>query len=169
MKKKVVDGLFSSIMKCFNDFWKDRREPSVALIEFRDSGFLGDPEIVRDYFLSKGVRSKLIDPRDFEYDRGVLKYKGEEYNTIIRCVKSQELLDYPEELKGLISAYLNRDVCMINSFRSLFGSEKSLLALVFNKSFHHYFTEEEIDTIEKYIPRTFRLSDKVVFSSGEKR
>lgn len=163
--KKVVDGLFNAVINSFKDFRGENREPSVALIEYRDSGFLGDPEIVKDYFNSKGVRTELIDPRDFDYSNGNLLYRGVKYNTCVRCVKAQELLLYPEELKNFISAYLNRDMCMVNSFRSLFGSEKSLLSLLFDRNFYHYFTEKEIDAIEKYIPHTIRLSDENAFSS----
>ncbi len=169
-EKQCVDSLFHATMKSFEDFWGREKEPAVALIEYRESPFLGDPEIVRDYFLSKGVRAALIDARDFTYDGNSLKHNGVEYNTFIRCLKSQEFLDHPEELTGFVSAYLKGHMCMINTFRSLVGSEKSLLALLWNQNFYHYFNDEEIDTIKKYIPPTFRMSEETLFSpDGEER
>ena len=167
-KKTVADGLFQASIKSFEDFFSEGKEPAVAFIEYKDSPFIGDPEIVRDYFNLKGIKASLIDPRDFEYDGTVLKSNGEEYNIIIRCIKSQEFFDYPEELKAIISAYLDGKVCMINTFRALTGSEKTLLALLWNRDFHHYFTDEEIETIKNHIPPTFRMNSKKVISYDEK-
>jgi glutathionylspermidine synthase len=166
-EKKVVDGLFKAIMNSFNAFWGKEKEPSLGIIEYRESQFRSDAEIVRDYFREKGVRASLVDPRDFEYRGGILTAERMEYNIFLRCVKAQELLDYPEQLKPFISAYINGDMCMVNSFRALLGSEKSILSLICNKKFHHYLTEEETLIIQKHIPWTFRMSDNIVTSRQE--
>jgi len=163
-KKSVVHGLFKAVMKSSSDFWGPGEKTSVAIIDYRESQFLGDGEIVKDYFLSKNIHAELMDPRDLYYINDRLKYKGTVYNTVIRCVKSQEFLEHPKELEGFISAYMKGHVCMVNSFKSLLGSEKSMLAMLCKMSFHHYFTEKEKDVIRNYIPWTFTLGDRSVFT-----
>ena len=168
-KKSVVDGLFKAVMKSSSDFWGPEEKTSVAIIDYRESQFLGDGEIVKDYFLSQNVHAELVDSRDFYYINNRLKYKGTVYNTVIRCVKSQEFLEHPKELEGFIKAYMNGHVCMVNSFKSLLGSEKSILAMLCKMSFHHYFTEKEKEVIHNYIPWTITLGDKEVYSREGKK
>ncbi len=167
--KSVTDGLFKAVMKSSLDFWGSGEKPSVAIIDYRESQFLGDGEIVKDYFLSKNVHAELVDPRDFYYINDRLKYKGTVYNTVIRCVKAQEFLEYPKDLRNFITACMKGHVCMVNSFKSLLGSEKSILAILCNMSFHHYFTEKEKDVIHNYIPWTITLGNKEVYSREGKK
>jgi len=84
-RKSVVDGLFKAVMKSSLDFWGPGEKPSVAIIDYRESRFLGDGEIVKDYFLSQNVHTELVDPRDFYYINDRLKYKGTVYNTVKMC------------------------------------------------------------------------------------
>ena len=58
---------------------------------------------------------------------------------------------------------------MINSFRSVYGSEKSLFALMSNPDFHHLYTPEELKVIKAHVPWTRTLSEtETLLPSGKK-
>jgi len=162
--KKILKGLFDASMACFSEFAEEGEKPRVGLASFREIIMKQDDEIVRDYFISNGIEANLIDPRDLEFRDGRLYSNGIKFNLLIRCLKAQFYLRYPREMKDFKKAIMEKGVCLVNSFKSILGSEKSLLSLLTNHFNHHYFTDTEVEFIKKHVPWTRKLDETVTLS-----
>lgn len=162
-QRSVVNGEFEAIMSCYKEM-NFSEPPRLALMDFGSSGSRGDIEIIRDYFIEKGVEANIIDARDFEYRNGKLYSNGVHFNMIHRGLRAEFFLKYPKELKDLHKGIQNRSVCMVNSFRATIGSEKSMLSFISNPINSHYFTEEQNKVIKKHIPWTRKFDETITMS-----
>lgn len=162
-QRSVVKGEFDSIMACFKEM-NISDKPRLALVDFGSSGIRGDIEIIRDYFIEHGVEANTIDARDFEYRNGKLYSNGVSFNMIHRGLRAEFFLKYPKELKDFHKGVQNGAACLVNSFRSVLGSEKSMLSFISNPLNSHYFTEEENKVIKKHIPWTRKFDETITIS-----
>jgi glutathionylspermidine synthase len=161
--RNIVKGEFDAILSCFKEM-NISDPPRLALVEFSSSGVRGDVEIIRDYFIEHGVEANIIDGRDFEYRNGKLYSNGVNFNMLHRGLRAEFFLRYPRELKDFHKGVQNRAACMVNSFRAVLGSEKSMLSFISNPMNHHYFTEEQIKVIKKHIPWTRKFDETITMS-----
>jgi glutathionylspermidine synthase len=160
--RSIVAAQFDAVMRCCQEFGIDH--PRVALVGFSGLGSRGDEEIVRDYFIERGVETNLLDPRDFEWRDAGLYSNGVRFDTLIRCMTSRFFLRYPREMRDFVQAITRRGVCLVNSFRSILGSEKSILSFLTNPLNHRYFTEEEVRVIKDHVPWSRRFDETVTLS-----
>jgi len=61
-ERAIVQTQFEAVKRCVESF--DGGKPRVALVAFGGLASRGDEEIVRDYFIERGVEANLLDPRD---------------------------------------------------------------------------------------------------------
>lgn len=162
--RSIVKAQFNAVMKAMEAYSVAESKPRVALVSFSGMGSRGDEEIVRDYFIEQGVESNLIDPRDFEYRNHGLYSNGVKFNAVIRSMTARFFLYHPRELKDFLKAATNKNVCVINSFRAVLGSEKSILSFLTNPLNHHYFTEEEARIIKAHVPWSRKFDETVTLS-----
>jgi glutathionylspermidine synthase len=162
--RNIVKGEFDAIMSCFKEM-KIKDTPRLALVDFSSSGVRGDVEIIRDYFIEHGIEANIIDARDFEYKKdGKLYSNGVKFNMIHRGLRAEFFLRYPRELKDFHKGIQNRSACMVNSFKAVIGSEKSMLSFISNPINFHYFTEEQVKVIKKHIPWTRKFDETITMS-----
>lgn len=161
--RNIVKGEFDAIMACSKEMGiKDNQR--LALVDFSSSGVRGDVEIIRDYFIEHGVEANIIDGRDFEFRNGHLYSNGVKFNMLHRGMRAEFFLRYPKELKDFHRGVREGAACMVNSFKSVLGSEKTMLSFISNPINHHYFTEEQIKVIKKHIPWTRKFDETITMS-----
>lgn len=165
---KVMESLLEAIKSAYRQFQSQDRNPTVALIDYENSSTEFDARLEADFFQRNGLKAILADPRTFQIKNNAA-YLGEtKIDAVRRCMKSQEFLKHIDQLKPFIQGYLQRAFCMINSFRAVYGSEKSVLALMSRPEFQHIYDEEEISVIKRHIPWTRRFSDRETGAPGGK-
>lgn len=161
--RNIVKGEFDAMMSCFKEMGiKDN--PRLALVDFSTAGSRGDVEIIRDYFIEKGVEANIIDGRDFEYRNGHLYSNGVKFNMLHRGMRSEFFLRYPKELRDFHKGIRDQSACLVNSFKATLGSEKTMLSFLSNPVNHHYFTEEQVKVIKKHIPWTRKFDETITMS-----
>lgn len=74
-------------------------------------------------------------------------------------MKAQRFLNYPKNIENFVNGYMSKSFPVANSFQSVYGSEKSIFAIISNPDFHHLYTKQELEAIVKYIPWTRMLSE----------
>ncbi|HPZ08160.1 MAG TPA: hypothetical protein PL110_08600 [Candidatus Eremiobacteraeota bacterium] len=163
-ERKITKGLFNAAMNCFNEFAEEGEKPRCGFVTFREITMKQDDEIVRDFFIENGVEANIVDPRDLEFRDKRLYSNGIKFNLLIRSLKAHLYLRFPREMKDFKKSILHKGACMVNSFRALLGSEKSILSFLSNHFNHHYFTEEEVICIKAHIPWTRKLDETVTLS-----
>ncbi len=161
--RNIVKGEFDAVMSCFKEM-KIKDNPRLALVDFSTSGVRGDVETIRDYFIEHGIEANIIDGRDFEYRNGHLYSNGVKFNMLHRGMRAEFFLRYPRELKDFHKGVKNQAACLVNSFKSTLGSEKSMLSFLSNPANHHYFNEEQVKVIKKHIPWTRKFDETITMS-----
>jgi len=142
--------------------------PLFAIVCARESTIKSDVQVIIDTLNSKGYNAIYADPRDFEYDGEQLTKDGKAVHVIYRDAV-QEFLDAPYygHTDPVLKAYEDGNICFVNPFCSRVGGLKSVLAIMHDSSFSYLFTEEELDTIQKYIPFTRLVRDVETDFHGE--
>ncbi len=163
VQRKILQGFYDTVLSSFKEM-SFSEKPRVALVDFREISMRTENEIVRDYFIEKGIEANLVDARDFELKKGKLWSGGVSFNIILRTLKAEFYRRFPREMKDFIQGVTKPSVCMINSFRSVLGSEKAVLSFLTNPFHHHYFEEDEVEAIKKHIPWTRKLDETITIS-----
>ena len=142
--------------------------PHVAFLDYKEN-FSDDIKSMIDFFNQNGILALPADPRDFRIKDSNVYVGRKKIHIVYRNLKGQDLLKFPNQTKDFIQGYKNHFFHMLNSFRSCYGGEKMILALMTNPDYHHLYDEEEIDVIKKYLPWTRRLSDTNTRSPKDKK
>jgi hypothetical protein len=168
--RPIAQGVFNSMSRCLAEYQgRDPAEPPpkgtrMAIATFSGSGAHGDEEIVRDFFIERGVETNLIDPRDMELKKGKLYSNGVKFDLILRSMKAQYYLRYPREVRDFIQGVTSGAACLVNSFRALLGSEKAILSFLTNPLTQDRLTESERKLIQKHVPWTRKLDETITLS-----
>lgn len=142
--------------------------PNIAIVDWRTVRTQPEFESFKMLFEAKGYKTTIADPRELTYKGGKLYHKNFRINLVYRRVIFDELLEHLDEVKDFIQAYRDKAVCLVNPLRSRLGSTKSLLSLLTNPEYDHFFTEEENRIKREYLSWTRSLVDADKFYGGKK-
>ncbi len=163
-EREVVSSLMEAMTRCFSEM-NYAEDPRVAIVSFRNiAGNNPESELVRDFLIKNGLDANIVDVRDFTLENGKLSAGGIHYNMILRALRAPFFMRYPRDLRQFIKGVTTGAACMVNSFRSVIGSQKSIHSFMSNPINNSYFTPQEIKFIKKYIPWTRRLDETVTLS-----
>ncbi|MDQ7822466.1 MAG: glutathionylspermidine synthase family protein [Candidatus Eremiobacteraeota bacterium] len=163
-ERAIVKGLMDAILECYHAM-NFSEPPRVALVNFRGlAGNYPESEIVRDFFTEHGIEATITDARDFELKEGRLFAGSIKYPIIMRALRAEFYMRYPRDLRDFIKGVTGGAACVINSFRALIGSHKTIHSFLSNPLNSHYFSDNEVKFIKKYIPWTRRLDETVTLS-----
>ncbi|MGD1069817.1 MAG: circularly permuted type 2 ATP-grasp protein [Bryobacteraceae bacterium] len=130
------------------------KKPNIAILEFRNSTGRSEYEIFRDYFRAEGHPTELVSPEQLEYKNGVLRANGFDIDLIYRRISAQEFLLRFTLSHPLVQAYLDRKVCVVNSFRSELSHKKAMFALLTDEALVAKFPLHERKAIKEHVPWT---------------
>lgn len=162
--KEVVSSLKDALNRCYEEM-NFAESPKTAIVSFRNiAGNNTESELVRDFLTKNSMEANIVDARDFSIEKGRLMAGGIHYNLILRALRAPFFMRYPRDLRQFIKGVTSGAACMINSFRSVIGSQKSIHSFLSNPVNNPYFTAQELKFIKKYIPWTRRLDETVTLS-----
>jgi uncharacterized circularly permuted ATP-grasp superfamily protein len=136
-----------------------KKNPNIAILEFRSLTGRSEYEIFRDYFREEGFSTELVSPDQLEYRNGVLRATTEkngpfDIDLIYRRVSAQEFLLRFNLNHALVQAYRDRKVCIVNSFRSELSHKKAMFALLTDETQTAKFPPNERKAITEHVPWT---------------
>lgn len=147
-KRRLRETLLSTYKE-----WGGAGTPNVAIVDWSDVPTYSEFELVRDFFLSEGIPTEIADPRELTYDGKRLRTKsGFEIDLVYKRVLTNEFIEKWDEVQPLLEAYRDRNVCMVNPFRSKYLHKKAIFALMTAEDLQHLFTKDEQETIAAHIP-----------------
>lgn len=160
-KPAVMEAAFNATKEAYQEFRQGKvsAPPRVVFLDYRESGRSQEVQAGVDFFNQRGIKATLADPRDFQFKDGVAYVGDQRVDVVRRNVKASKLVSCQNDIQPFIKGYLARAFCMLNSFRAVYGNEKSIIAIMSNPDFHHLYDEEEIRVIKRHIPWTRRLAD----------
>lgn len=140
--------------------WGGQGTPQVAIVDWTGLPTLREFELCRDYFARHGVAATICEPAALLYRDGVLRGpEGQAIDLVYRRVLCSELLGAGDQGRALRQAYLDRAVCVVNSFRAKLLHKKMSFALLSDPRHHHLFSPSQLRAIERHIPWTRKLAD----------
>ncbi|MFC1587559.1 circularly permuted type 2 ATP-grasp protein [Planctomycetota bacterium] len=133
-------------------------KPNIAITDWRDVKTLAEFRLIADKLEARGYSTVICDPRDFRYRQGNLYCKDKIIDMVYRRVILDELAQREGQCKDFIKAVKEQAVVVVNPFISAIASCKQLLARIRMGEFNELLTANEIKTIRKHIPFTYRLN-----------
>jgi hypothetical protein len=143
----------NALLKAYKMFG-GAKKPNIAILEFRNSTGRSEYEIFRDYFRAEGHATELVSPEQLEYKNGVLRANGFDIDLMYRRISAQEFLLRFTLSHPLVQAYLDRKVCVVNSFRSELSHKKAMFALLTDEALVAKFPLNERKAIKEHVPWT---------------
>jgi len=153
-KRPFLDALLKAYKMFSAAGIKAGLKPKIAILEFRNASGRSEYEIFREYFRAEGYETELVSPEQLEYKNGVLKAGSFEIDLIYRRVSAQEFLLRFTLNHPLVQAYRDRNVCVVNSFRSELSHKRSMFALLTEDSLTAKFPAHERKAIREHLPWT---------------
>ena len=152
-----VKPLLHALLKAYKEFGGKSKKPSIAILEFRNP--FQTPETAESAALvallqKQGHPAQLVAPEQLEYRNGVLRNGEFIIDMIYRGVKAQDFLLRYDLTHPLVRAYRERNVCVVNSFRSELSRKKALFGLLTDDTVTAGFPAVERKAIRESIPWT---------------
>lgn len=161
-----VEKLLETLIATYRE-WGGADIPNVAILDWKDLPTANEFVLLRDYFLSQGVRTIICSPEDLTYENGTLRCGDFAVDLVYKRIVIHELLARYDETHPLMRAYINRDVCLVNPFRCKIMHKKASFELLTDETHQSWFTPNEREAIRSSVPWTRRLLDRQTTCNGD--
>jgi hypothetical protein len=162
-----VEQLLNALLMTYRD-WGGGGAPNIAIVDWKDVPTANEFVLLRDYFQSRGVHTIICSPQSLEYAGRKLWSGDFQIDLVYKRIIIHELLGHYGENHPLVHAYLHRDVCLVNPFRSKIMHKKASFELLTDEMRQSWFTPEEREAIRESVPWTRRLRDRETTFRGQK-
>ncbi len=169
-KFKIRQTLLDELLATYKVYRgkKRNKKPTIAIVDWKEVPTFTEFQLFEEFFKSKGLKCVIADPRDLTYENNRLRRGATEIDLVYKRILTNDCVEKPDETKALVGAYLNHDVCMINSFRAKIVHKKSLFAVLTHEKNHHLFTAEELAVISRHIPWTRMIRNEHTSYNGQR-
>jgi glutathionylspermidine synthase len=161
-----VEKLLEALIATYRE-WGGVDLPNVAILDWKDLPTANEFVLLRDYFVSRGVRTVICSPEDLSYESGRLSCDDFAIDLVYKRIIIHELLARYDETHPLVRAYISGDVCLVNPFRCKIMHKKASFELLSDETHQSWFTAEEQKAIRLSIPWTRRLRDRDTSYQGQ--
>jgi hypothetical protein len=148
--------LISAMLKAYKEFG-GKGKPGVAFLELRQPFRTAETlelDLLAAAFQRAGYEARVVTPEQLEYRDGRLRAAEQPVNLLFRCVRAHEFLLRFDLNHALVRAYRDGAVCVVNSFQSELGRQRSLFHLLTDDAVTASFPAEERKAIRENVPWT---------------
>src|ERR1041384_3996006 len=96
--------------------WGGADVPHVAIVDWAGLPTASEFQLLRNYFVARGVPTIICTPDELEYTQGKLRCRDFRIDLVYKRVIIHELLARTDETHPLVRAYANGHVCLVNPF-----------------------------------------------------
>ena len=160
-------GVLRSLLDAYEEFSGTHAKPRVAILDWREVPTFSEFLLFERYFGSQGLECRIIDPREVEYEGGVLRAGDFAIDLIYKRVLIHELVERCGLDGPVIRAVRDRAVCMVNPFACKLMHKKASLAVLSDERNARLFSAEERQAIEAHIPWTRLVEDRRTLFDGK--
>ena len=158
--------LLRALLETYRQWGGTKEHPQIAIIDWQGVSTATEFQILKKYFESENYPTIISDPRELTYD-GAALFSGEfQIDILYKRVVIHEFLERFDETHPLARAYIERKVCMVNSFRTKVAHKKLGFAILSDPAYEHLFTPEQISCIRRHVPWTRRVRASAVSFDG---
>lgn len=166
IRQALLDGLLDTYAKWRGN--KRTKKPQIAIVDWRDVPTYTEFQLFEEFFASKGFKTVIADPRDLTYENGRLRCGAFDIDLVYKRILTNDCVEKPDETKALVSAYRDKNVCMINPFRAKLVHKKSIFAVLTHEKNRSLFNRMELEIIQRHIPWTRVLNRETTMFQNTK-
>jgi uncharacterized circularly permuted ATP-grasp superfamily protein len=141
----------------YREWGGEAERPQIAIVDWKGVATESEFFVLRDYFVAEGYETIIADPGELIYDGSHLSRGDFRIDIVYKRVIIHEFLERCDEKHPLARAYLDRKICLVNSFRSKLAHKKASFAVLSDPVFTRMFTPAEIEIFHRHIPWTRRV------------
>ena len=162
-----MQKLLETLLETYKE-WGGVGPPNIAIIDWNNLPTANEFVLLRNHFVSHGVRTVICSPADLTYEKGKLRCGDFPIDLAYKRVIIHELLANPAQAEPIVRAYRDRAVCLVNPFRCKIVHKKASFELLTDEAHQGWFGADELDAIRRCVPWTRRLSDRLTTRQGRK-
>ncbi|HEV3470260.1 MAG TPA: hypothetical protein VG148_13125 [Pyrinomonadaceae bacterium] len=154
-------ALLASLLETFREWSGGRQDaPRVAIVDWPNLPTRHEFELLRNYFVSRGVPTIICAPDELEYAGGGLRRGDFAVDLVYKRVIIHELFARCEDSHPLLRAYRDGRVCLVNSFRCKPVHKKAGFELLTDDERDFRLTPDEREAVRACVPWTRRVSER---------
>jgi hypothetical protein len=160
-------ALLSSLIETFCE-WRgvNGQLPNVAVVDWDGLPTAHEFELLRNYFVARGVPTIVCSPDELDYEGGTLRRGEFRVDLVYKRIIIHELLTRCGERHPLLRAYADGRVCFVNSLRCKPLHKKAAFELLTDEDAGRRFTAAELEVIDACVPWTRRVSERKTTRGG---
>jgi len=148
---KSWKSLTGFLRTCNKKIGFNKKKDMAAIISSREN--YGD-KLYHKYLKKNGFNVITAKPEEFTFNGKELTCHDTKIKLIIFPQPVRNISFFNTCMKPVIEAFIEGKVFIIDTFRSLLASEKSLFALISDRKNYSFYDDREIKFIKKHIPWT---------------
>ncbi len=153
-------GIVRALLSCYKQWNRTTDPPRIAIVDWCDEPTYGEFMLFAERFRSLGFETRIIDPRDLEYDGTNLCGGDFRINLVYKRVLLHQLVERCGLNHPLIRAAADGAVCMVNPFACRLLGKKTCFAILSDERNRHLFSAEQLQAIADHIPWTRTVEDR---------
>ncbi len=162
-----VAAMLRSLLDTYREWCGHSSIPQVAIVDWSDLPTEHEFHLLRNHFVGCGVPTIICTPDDLEYSNAQLRVGNFRVDLIYKRVIIHEFLARYDESHPLIQAYLNKSVCLVNSFRCKLAHKKAIFELLTDETNENWFSSAERSVIRRSVPWTRRVKERMTKYNGQ--
>jgi hypothetical protein len=151
-----MEDMLDVLLTSYRD-WGGTEEPRVAIVDWKEVVTRGEFEIFAEYFRTRGVPTRIVDPHDLEVVNDRLVAHGETFNIVYRRLLTSEFLERRGECLAFEQAYRRQLACFVNNFRAKLVHKKLIFSIFWDPLFEGLLTLDELRLGQQHVPWTARV------------
>lgn len=160
------DLMLETLLECWRRFRPGAERPSIAIVDWDGLPTAAEFQLFKEYFESHGYPTTVADPRALMYEGGRLRHGDFEIDVVYKRLLTNDFLENIDSLGALHTAYADRAICLVNSFRGKYVHKKMFFGVLTNERYAHLFTDAERDVITQTVPWTRRVREMRTMHDG---
>ena len=160
--------LLETLLETYKE-WGGAGPPNIAIVDWNNLPTANEFVLLRNHFVSHGVRTVICSPAELTYEKGKLRCGDFPIDLAYKRVIIHELLANPAQAEPIVRAYRDRAVCLVNPFRCKIVHKKASFELLTDEAHQGWFGADELDAIRRCVPSTRRFSDRLTTHQAQGR
>ena len=146
-----MQKLLETLLATYSE-WGGAGLPNIAIIDWKNLPTANEFVLLRNHFVSHGVRTVICSPDELTYEKGKLRCGDFAIDLIYKRVIIHELLANPAQAEAIVRAYRDRAVCLVNPFRCKIMHKKASFEPLTDEARQGWFSTDELDAIRHAFP-----------------
>jgi len=160
--------LLRALVDAYREWGGEAERPQIAIVDWKGVATESEFFVLRDYFASEEYETIIADPDELIYDGSHLSRGDFRIDIVYKRVIIHEFLERCDDNHPLALAYADRNICLVNSFRTKIAHKKAVFAVLSDPAYEQMFTPTEIEIFRKHIPWTRQVQrGRTTFHNSE--